>query len=274
MSDLLDADLIHRTLSDQSRTALNALDVFDVIPSTNTWLMQQDRHEPGRFHAVLAEHQTAGRGRQSKRWISPPRASVCLSVGYTFSSNPKNLACLTLAAGVGVLNALRDVGVANAKLKWPNDIYVADAKLGGILTDAQTASGGRITMICGVGLNVDVGAVSDVNQYAEVDYTITDVQSHTEQRVDRSVIAAAVIEQLIRVVTRFEQEGLDPFRADWNSADWLRGKKVRVSMPDSEVTGIADGIDANGALRVMTENGRRRVYTGSITVLDAQSPSE
>ena len=274
MSDLLDADLIHRTLSDQSRTALRALDIFDVIPSTNTWLMQQDKHEPGRFHAVLAEHQTAGRGRQSKRWISPPRASVCLSLGYTFSSNPRNLACLTLAAGVGVLNSLSRVGVAGAKLKWPNDIYVGDAKLGGLLTDAQTASGGRITMICGVGLNVDIGAVTDVNQYADVDYTITDVQSHTDQRVDRSAIAAAVIEHLIRAVTRFEQEGLDPFRADWNSADWLRGKTVKVSMPDSEVTGIADGIDANGALRIMTTHGRRRVYTGTVAVLDTQSQPE
>lgn len=274
MSDLLDADLIHRTLSDQSRTVLSALDVFDVVPSTNTWLMQQDKHEAGRFHAVLAEHQTAGRGRQSKRWISPPQASVCLSLGYTFSSNPKNLACLTLAAGVGVLKALQGVGVVGAKLKWPNDVYVGDAKLGGILTDAQSTTGGRITMICGVGLNIDVGAVSDVNPYAEVDYAITDVQSHTEQPVNRSAIAAAVIEQLIRVVTRFEQEGLDPFRADWNNADWLRGKTVKVSMPDSEVTGTADGIDANGALRVLTEHGRRRIYTGSITVLDAQSQSE
>jgi BirA family transcriptional regulator, biotin operon repressor / biotin---[acetyl-CoA-carboxylase] ligase len=268
MSDLLDADLIHRSLSDQARTALDSLDVLDVVPSTNTWLMQQEHREPGRFRAVLAEYQTAGRGRQSKRWVSPPRASVCLSIAYTFSQSPKNLSCLTLAAGVGVLAALRGLGIDSPQLKWPNDLYAGGAKLGGILTDAQSGAGGLITTICGVGLNVDLGAVTDPADLASIDYTITDLQSHIDKALNRSVIAAALIEQLIRVISRFEQEGLDPFRADWNNADWLRGKTVKVTMPDSEITGTADGIDANGALRVLTEHGRRRVYTGSIEVLD------
>ncbi|MDZ7642850.1 MAG: biotin--[acetyl-CoA-carboxylase] ligase [Woeseiaceae bacterium] len=266
MADLLDADLIHRSLGDTARQSLDSLDVLDIVPSTNTWLMQQDRHERGRFRAALAEHQTAGRGRQSKRWFSPPGSGVCLSLAYTFSQNPRNLSCLTLAAGVAVARALEKCGADTLKLKWPNDLYIGNAKLGGILTDAQTASGSRITMICGVGINVDLKPVDAGTDFAGFDYSVTDLRSHFDELPNRSVLAAAIIDQLTVTIQTFEQDGLDPFRADWNTRDWLRGKPIEVEMPDSSVHGTADGIDANGALRVMTNHGRRRVFTGTVRV--------
>ncbi|MEQ8207213.1 MAG: biotin--[acetyl-CoA-carboxylase] ligase, partial [Woeseia sp.] len=259
-------DLIYRSLSEASRADLDSFDVLDVVPSTNTWLMQQDTHERGRFRVVLAEHQTNGRGRQNKRWVSPPRAGLSLSVAYTFNRNPGNLSCVTLAAGVGIANALQSFGLNTVKLKWPNDLYVGSAKLGGILTDAQTAPGSRITMICGVGINIDIGTVSNADEYANIDYTITDLQSHVMKEMNRSQVAGKVIDQLLRTLARFEEEGLAPFRADWNKYDWLKSKQVDVTMPDCQLSGLADGIDANGALRVMTEHGLRRVYTGSIAV--------
>lgn len=273
MASTLDTDLIYRSLNAGSRAALDSFDVFEVLPSTNTWLMQQERHDPGRFRAVLAEHQTAGRGRQGKHWISPPNAGICLSLAYTFKQSPNNLSCLTLAAGVGVAKALQAFGAENVKLKWPNDIYVGDAKLGGILTDAQTTAAGCITTICGVGINVDFGAVSNAGDLSNVDYPVTDLYSHIEKPIERSLIATAVIDQLIRVIGHFEAEGLEPFRVDWSDYDWLKGKLIEVIMPDSRVSGVAGGIDANGALRVTTGQGSRRVYTGSVTVLNSQSKS-
>ncbi len=272
MPDLLDAARIERALSESARESLDRLEVLDVVPSTNTWLMQQVRHERGSFQAVLAEHQTAGRGRQSRRWFSPRRAGLCLSLSYTFNENPDNISCLTLAAGVAVLQALDSLGVRKLKLKWPNDIYAGEAKLGGILTDAQTASGGRITMICGVGLNVDLSlAETDRKDLAALDYSVTDLNSHCDELPDRSSIAAAIIERLIAAFRTFELHGVEPFRADWNEHDWLQGKQIVVDMPDCQVSGTADGIDANGALRVMTSQGRRRVFTGDVRVLAAES---
>lgn len=268
MADALDADLIYRSISDASREHLDSLDVLDVVPSTNTWLMEQDRHERGRFHAAMAEHQTAGRGRQGKRWFCPPKASVCLSLGYTFERNPNNLSCLTLAAGVATVNALTSFGASSLKLKWPNDLYAGNAKLGGILTDAQTASGGRITMICGVGVNIDLSLVPHGEKPEDIDYSITDLRGQLDESPNRSYVAGAIIDRLIPAIRRFEQEGLEPFRADWNRLDWLRGKPVEVTMPDSTITGTADGIDANGALRVLTDQGRRRVYTGTVRVVE------
>lgn len=273
MADSLDPDLIYRSISNAAREHLDSLDVLDVVPSTNTWLMQQEHHEKGRFHAALAKHQTAGRGRQGKRWYCPPKAGVCLSLGYTFKHNPNNISCLTLAAGVATTLALNSLGANGLRLKWPNDIYADNAKLGGILTDAQTATGGRITMICGVGINCDLSLAGDGDEPTGLDYLMTDLRSHMDELPQRSLVAGAIIDRLILAVLRFEEEGLDPFRADWNRVDWLRNKKVVVDMPDSRIQGIADGIDANGALRVITEQGRRRVYTGSVW-LAGQQPGD
>lgn len=272
MPDRLDAAAIKRALSESARASLDSLDVLDVVPSTNTWLMQQVRHERGRFQAVLAEHQTAGRGRQGRRWFSPRKAGLCMSLAYTFDRNPGNISCLTLAAGVAVVISLESLGARELKLKWPNDIYAGNAKLGGILTDAQTASGGRITMTCGVGLNVDLSlADAGRSELDTLDYAVTDLRCHLDPLPDRSAIAAAMLESLIAVFRTFEQEGLEPFRADWNSHDWLKGKRVCVDMPDCKVNGTADGIDANGALRVMTAQGRRRIFTGDVRVAAAES---
>ncbi len=267
MSASLDKDEISAALAPATREWLGELEVLDVVPSTNTWLMQQERHEPGRCHVVLAEHQTAGRGRQSRRWYSPPRAGLCLSLAYTFGENPGNISCMTLAAGVAVVQALAELGCREPRLKWPNDIYAGDAKLGGILTDAQTAPGGRITMICGVGLNVDLAAAdTGTADLDKLDYSVTDLKSHVDELPSRSALAAAVIDRLALAFRKFEEAGLEPFRNDWNRHDWLRGREISVDMPDGQLSGTADGIDANGALRVNTVHGRRRVYTGDVRV--------
>lgn len=263
MPEPLDADLIHRSLSDIARRDLDSLDVLDVVPSTNTWLMQQP-HEAGRFRAVLAEHQTAGRGRNSRRWFSPPQAGLCLSLSYTFARSPANISCLTLAAGVAVTRALDAIGARDLQLKWPNDIYAGDAKLGGILVDAQSTPGGHITLVCGVGINVDLSIVTSEEPLPLSEYTITDLHSHARQLPGRSKIAAAIIDRLVKSFNVFAKDGLEPFRADWNRLDWLKNKQVHVELPDGSLAGTADGIDANGALRVLTEHGRRRVYTGTV----------
>ena len=272
MVELLDAAAIKKALSESARASLDSVDVLDVVPSTNTWLMQQVRHDRGRFQAVLAEHQTAGRGRQGRRWFSPRKAGLCLSLSYTFERNPGNISCLTLAAGVAVLQGLESLGAKNLRLKWPNDIYAGNAKLGGILTDAQTASGGRITMTCGVGLNIDLSlAESGTKDLDTLDYAVTDLRCHIDELPDRSIVAATLLEGLIEAFRQFERDGLEPFRADWNARDWLRGKQVCVDMPDCTVLGTADGIDVNGALTVMTAQGRRRIFTGDVCLSAAES---
>lgn len=268
MPAALDADQIRRKLDPAVGEGIDELVVLSEVSSTNTWLMQQELHEPGRFGVVLAKHQTAGRGQRSRRWYSPRGAGLYLSMGYTFTHNPTNLSCLTLAAGVAVASALRETGVSELMLKWPNDLFVNDAKLGGILTDAQTAPGDRITMICGVGINFDLGDADDEEAtragLGERGYAPTDLRSHLSTLPTGNDVAARIINALGIATRQFEASGLEPFIEDWNDLDWLLGEPVAVDLPDGQIHGIADGIDASGALRVMTKQGRRRVFTGSV----------
>ncbi|MEX0824283.1 MAG: biotin--[acetyl-CoA-carboxylase] ligase [Woeseia sp.] len=268
MSGALDADLIDRSLSDDTRKLLERLEVLDEVASTNTWLLERARRKAGRIEVVLAEHQTAGRGRYSRIWHSPPMTGLTFSMGYTFQRGPQNLSGLTLVIGVAVANALQQLGANGHGLKWPNDIMAGGKKLGGILTDAMTGAGTSITMVCGVGMNIDLSAAGSDDPITELPKPITDLRSCMDAPRSRNTVAAALIDEMQRAVIRFETEGIEPFLAAWNDYDWLRGKHVVVEMPDSVIDGTADGIDGTGALRVLTEHGRRRVFTGTVQLPD------
>lgn len=267
MNDALDADRIHRSLSDESRQQLDRLEVLAEVLSTNTYLLEDATREAGRFEVVLAEHQTAGRGRAARLWHSPPGSGLCLSMSYGFAVTPPLLSTLTLVVGAAVADALTDLGARGLGLKWPNDIVTDAGKLGGILTDAVTGGDSGIAVIIGIGLNVDLTG-TDLDQPLNViPQPVADLRRCMDPP-PRSVLAARVIESVQRAVLRFEDEGFEPFRKRWNRYDWLKGKQTVVEQPDVTLRGVADGIDAGGALRILTEYGRRRVFTGTVRVVE------
>ncbi|MCH7981672.1 MAG: biotin--[acetyl-CoA-carboxylase] ligase, partial [Proteobacteria bacterium] len=138
----LDAAKIKRSLTASTARHIHCIEVFSKINSTNTYLKGQLPPPSGQFRIAIAEHQTAGRGRHGRQWISTPGGSLCLSLAYRFpQSSPgfSELYALTLALGIAVADALSGIGVAEVKLKWPNDLLVGDAKLGGILTETITS---------------------------------------------------------------------------------------------------------------------------------------
>ena len=127
-------------------------EVFESLPSTNTYLLDAEPPAPGRAHAVLAVHQTAGRGRHGRRWVAPEASGLCLSVAFHYDSAPEHPAALTLALGVAALEALESLGLGDVMLKWPNDLVWQDRKLGGILTES-TSTGSGLHLVTGIGIN-------------------------------------------------------------------------------------------------------------------------
>lgn len=262
----LDAALIRRSLAAESSAQLDELELFESVASTNSYLLAQSSPRPDHFRVAIADYQTAGRGRHSRQWISPPGAGLYLSLAYTFDKQPEQVASLTLAIGVGIVAALQKMGVDNAKLKWPNDIVALDGKLGGILTELQPRSGDHATVITGIGLNIDLpdgiedGIVSDWARQP------VDLRSVVDVLPAHDVIAASVIDELHGVMRRFEALGLDAFADDWGRLDWLRDREISVGLPDRKIAGIAAGIDADGALLIDTGEGTTRVLSGSIVM--------
>ena len=251
-----------RELEEGTRARIERLDAFAELGSTNTWLLGEPPPAPGRFRVATALQQTAGRGRQGRSWLSSPSGSLALSVAYTFTRLPPDFACLTLAAGMGVAERLRRLGAAAVMLKWPNDVMLHERKLGGILTEAW--AGGR-TVVTGVGLNIEVPKAMRYGQAAKWKTGIADLAESLEKLPPRAVLSAAVIEALAAAMVRFESEGFAAFHSDWGGFDWLAGKPVTVEVPGGEeVRGIAEGVDADGALRVSSGGRSERILSGSV----------
>ena len=254
---VLDAKSIRESITSVAAARLDILEVFSEIESTNSYLLEQPSPAPGRFRVVLADHQTAGRGRQDRTWQSPPSSGLCLSMAYTFGNVPDKLPSLTLALGIGGIS-----------LKWPNDIIACDGKLGGILTEVQNGASNRVTVVAGVGLNVDLPDSMQLLDGPSWTNKIVDLKECTGNPPSREKLSVAVIERLFDCMVRFESDGFAPFQDSWEKYDWLKGKQVIVDTPDGRYCGIADGVDYDGALGIRTDENRRRIISGTISLPD------
>lgn len=261
----LAAAKIRDGLSHVVRDRVQRLDVEWSIASTNTSLVSRPNPKPGRCDVLLAEFQTAGRGRRGRSWVAPLGGSVCLSLSWTFPELPRDAGALGLAIGVCVLRALEPFGAAETRLKWPNDVLVADRKLGGILIELRAESDGPACAVIGVGLNVALGE-SLLDQIAATGLRPIDLVSVAKRPISRNDLAAGLVESFVRGLLQFEEEGLRPFIEEWRHADALRGRQVSVASGDENVRGVARSIDLTGALLVETPHGLKKFFSGEVTV--------
>jgi BirA family biotin operon repressor/biotin-[acetyl-CoA-carboxylase] ligase len=268
----LDVEGIQEPLAELTNTKLEKLEVFSSIASTNTYLMSQPPPAEGRYRVAVADHQTSGRGRHYRRWISAPGSGVYLSFAYTFPEKSGSVAGLTLAIGVGVVSALQRLDIDGISLKWPNDIVALDGKLGGILTEVQSGTEPGTTVITGVGLNVDIEDRIDFGVESDWTHKAVDLKSVAPETPDREIIVGALIDSLYLTFRQFAESGLAAFMDDWRQHDWLRGREITVDMPDKQVTGMAVGVDDDGMLLVDTGTGQVRVLSGSIVMAGPREP--
>jgi BirA family biotin operon repressor/biotin-[acetyl-CoA-carboxylase] ligase len=204
---------------------------------------------------IAAEEQTAGRGRRGRRWHSAPGAGVTFSLGRRVRRPLRELAALSLVAGVAAARALHALGVRAARLKWPNDLVVDGAKLGGILV--ETRNGGHAAI--GVGINCRRDEALEKRVRRQVAF-LSDYCS-----VSRNAVIEKIGAGLLEALERFEKEGLDALRAEWEAMDAHAGQKVRVRLADGRtVTGIAGGLGADGCLQLHTTRGVREVRSGRV----------
>jgi BirA family biotin operon repressor/biotin-[acetyl-CoA-carboxylase] ligase len=231
------------------------------LDSTNRALMDADAGDDPQ--ALLAEFQSAGRGRRGREWRSPFAANLYLSLAWTFPAWPPQLPALSLAAGVACVRALRAIGVV-AQLKWPNDLQVQGRKLGGILIEHRGESAGSCRVVVGIGINVAMRQ----EQGGGIDqpWTALDRLDRTAPAaVSRNALAAGLIAELVSMLKEYSAAGFESCRRDWEAHDALRDREVMV-LADPAYSGIARGIDAQGALIVEMASGRRSVHAGEVSL--------
>lgn len=268
-----DETRIRAGLSPAWAAALKQLTLLDQTGSTNDVLLQLpeiERHA----HAVLADRQTAGRGRRGRRWQSPAGSNIYLSLGWNFERPPAELSCLPLAIGVAVVLGLEHCGMAGLGLKWPNDIQVNGKKLGGILMESRTAGTGRISVVAGIGLNVAMSvenieaeaidqpwtSVAECLAGAAVGSAASSVLSSVNSDL-RDRVAGQVLDQLIVCFRQFEVNSFENYRSDWLRLDVLQGRAVSVRSDERTWQGQSQGIDQQGRLilAVKTPDGQRQL---------------
>ncbi|MBS9533843.1 biotin--[acetyl-CoA-carboxylase] ligase [Mycobacterium sp. M1] len=244
------------------------LDVLDETGSTNADLLARAAAGEDIDGAVLlAEHQSAGRGRLGRRWVTPPRSQLALSVGVAADAVPTaGWGWLTLAAGVAVADALAEVGGVDAGLKWPNDVVVGDGKLCGILAEVATPrDSGKKVIVVGLGLNVTMTA-----DEAPADAVATSLAMLGAASTDRNTLAEAVLRRLAERIAGWRAAGGadDALVADYRRHSRTLGSRVRASMPgDLKIEGVATGIDAMGRLCIDTLSGPETVAAGDVKLL-------
>ena len=261
----LDAAAIERALDAAARGRVARLDVEWSVGSTNAELLARPSPRPGTTEVLLAEHQSAGRGRRGRSWLAAPGGSLCLSMSWLFVEAPRDLGSLSLAIGVAARRALAGVGARDVQLKWPNDLLVAERKLGGILIELRAEAGGPAYVVVGIGVNcaLGTGIAADL---AAAGAEPADLAAAGADAVSRNVVAAALVSSIAAMLVEFERAGAAAFLDEWQQADALCGSPVTVHTFDGERHGIARGIDADGALRVETAAGIERFVSGEVTL--------
>jgi BirA family transcriptional regulator, biotin operon repressor / biotin---[acetyl-CoA-carboxylase] ligase len=232
------------------------VEVVEETTSTNADVAERFRGGEQEGLVLVAEHQSAGRGRMGREWVAPPRSSLTASFLLVPSEvPPERWPWLPLLTGVATAAAVRRVTGVEVDLKWPNDVLADGQKLGGILLE-RVDHGGAAAAVVGVGINctqsVEELPVPEATSLAFV----------TGAPVDRSAVLGALVEEL---AARYDEwrDGAD-LRPAYLELCATPGQDVRVAVPGGEVVGEAVDVDEAGRLVVRTDEGEERLGAGDV----------
>jgi BirA family biotin operon repressor/biotin-[acetyl-CoA-carboxylase] ligase len=241
------------------------VEVLEETTSTNAEVAERFRAGAGEGLVLVAEHQSAGRGRMGREWVAPPRSSLTVSFLLVPGEVPaERWPWLPLLTGLASAAAVRRVTGVEILLKWPNDLLVTDGhKLGGILLERVERDGGEAAAVVGVGINC-----SQAREELPVPEA-TSIGLESDAAVDRAALLGALVEELRG---RYEswRDGAD-LRADYLELCATPGQDVRVAVPGGEVLGRAVDVDEGGRLVVRTEGGEEQ-HLGAGDVVHVRRP--
>ncbi len=262
--ELLETPRMLAELAPAAMPCLRRLELLLDVGSTNTRLLAQPPPPIGICDVCASELQHAGRGRRGRPWLAPFGSGVAMSVAWTFSDAARALPALSLGVGVAVVRALERAGAGDIALKWPNDIWFRDRKIGGVLIELRAEAGGPAHVVIGVGVNVSLAP--EARQALEATgVRVAAVADACVAVPSRNAIAGAILDELLSMLAGFERAGFAPFRDAWLKLDGLRGRRVRVS-GDTGVAGIARGADLDGALLLEVDGSTQRIVSGEASL--------
>jgi len=229
--------------------------IHESIDSTNAQALRAIGEGQAAPFLVLAERQTAGRGRRGRQWVSPFAENLYYSLVLRIEGGMRQLEGLSLVVGLAVLRTLQSFGVADAGLKWPNDVLVNNQKIAGILLELVGDPADVCHVVLGIGINVNMQVAS------EVDQLWTSVRREAGVNIDRNLMVARLNHNLQIDLERHHREGFSAFQAEWEQAHLWQGRAVSLIAGVNRIDGVVLGIDGQGALRLEID-GEEKSFSG------------
>lgn len=262
--ELMCSDAIAASLDFQVKNSISKIEVFWSVNSTNSQCLAYVKDKPGKGYACLAEHQSAGRGRRGRSWISPLAGSLYLSLIWKFASGAEALDGLSLAVAIAVADVLNEEYLLqNVKIKWPNDIFFDNKKIGGILIEIVGEAGGPCYVVIGVGLNVMVSNISG----SEINQSWIDLYSALGKPVSRNRLAAAILNRMVPLLQIHERVGFSASHEGWAKYDAVMGKNVVLQQGVNDfLEGVACGVSNSGELILEVNGSRRKFKSGEVSL--------
>lgn len=229
--------------------------VFDSIDSTNAEALRAIERGQAAPFLVLAERQTAGRGRRGRKWASPFAENIYYSLVLRIEGGMRQLEGLSLVVGLAVMQALRELGISGAGLKWPNDVLVGQKKIAGILLELVGDPADVCHVVLGVGINVNM-QITD-----EVDQQWTSMRLESGKVFDRNHLVGELGAMLQAYLSRHQVDGFSAIQAEWEQNHLWQGRAVSLIAGVNHIDGEVLGIDNQGALRLKV-GGVEKVFSG------------
>jgi BirA family biotin operon repressor/biotin-[acetyl-CoA-carboxylase] ligase len=228
---------------------------FDSIDSTNAEALRSIERGQAAPFLVLAERQTAGRGRRGRKWVSPFAENIYFSLVLRIEGGMRQLEGLSLVVGLAALQTLREAGIPGAGLKWPNDVLVGQKKIAGILLELVGDPADVCHVVLGIGINVNMQATD------EVDQQWTSMRLESGKAFDRNNLVAQLGLMLQKYLARHQAGGFTAIQSEWEQNHLWQGRDVSLIAGVNQIDGEVLGIDAQGALRLKV-GGVEKVFSG------------
>ncbi|KDN09759.1 bifunctional biotin--[acetyl-CoA-carboxylase] ligase/biotin operon repressor BirA [Gilliamella sp. Imp1-1] len=244
-------NLLNKTKINQHYQSNSRCEILPIIDSTNQYLLDRIGQLTS-GDCCVAEFQSKARGRRGRKWFSPFGTNLYFSMYWRLEQGIAAAMGLSLVVGIVIADTLRALSGQDIKVKWPNDLYLNDQKLAGILVELAGKTGDCAHVVIGVGVNLTM---------ANPDTNIVNQKWANLGNVDRNLLVAQVAKTLKSQLIEFEKHGLVPFINDWNKLDNFVNRPVKLLIGDNIIRGIAKGINDQGAL-LLEQNGKIQAHIG------------
>ena len=233
-------------------------EIYRDIGSTNERVLANVEY--GQLYICLAEHQTAGRGRRGRRWISPFGHNLYLSIGCYLQGPLEAFGGLSLLVGMRAVDVLRELGLSDVGLKWPNDLILDRGKLGGILIEFKSQEDHGVGVVVGIGINLRMND----HHASQIDQNWSATESYLN--LSRNVLAGRLSARLIETLREFDRHGFGNYLSRWQDYNLFAGQEVIVKRGSEHFIGIDRGIDEKGNLLLDTGGVMQRHNAGEVSL--------